>query len=297
MMKKLVATIISICIAAASISQDKEMLVDTNKLWSNLFDTHTGGPPPYYMLTSFVKFSGDTVINSINYKKVLVSQDSLQNNYFINGYICEDSTHKVYYRSKQDTTNYLLYDFNVKVGDTVNLEWWIQMQLVVGIVDSVFVYDKYLKRIILSPNGGNTGEEWIEGIGSLCGVLNSGGYFISGTKHELLCYFEHDTLKYSNPAYPYCYYNTVGLDDQDQHGTEVSLFPNPVTSNSTLLIENMNGKDFNLNIFNLMGKKIKSLNISDNRVLIHKDDFVPGIYFYRIICSPSEVFTGKFIVE
>lgn len=29
-----------------SYGQMTKMLVDTNKLWSNLWDNHTGGPPP-----------------------------------------------------------------------------------------------------------------------------------------------------------------------------------------------------------------------------------------------------------
>lgn len=296
-MKKILSLLIYLILTGVSFGQVSEMLVDTNKTWSNLFSTYTGGPPPYYMTTTFVKFSGDTVINSAHYKKVLSSQDSLQNNYFVTGYIYEDSTGKVFYQTLNDTTIRMLYDFNVEVGDTVDIDsFFLPLELIVDTIDSVFIYNRYLKRIVLS-NVNCPFEEWIEGIGSLCGVLNVGCSGVVGTIDELLCYYENDTLKYSNPAYPHCYYNTVGLDNPVQSTTEVSLFPDPVNSTSTLLLKNMPGKGFNLDIFDLMGKKIKSINISDNRVLINRNDFDPGIYFYRVTVTPSEVFLGKFIVK
>ncbi len=295
---KTILIIILMFIGLLSYGQMTEMIVDTNKLWSNLFSTHTGGPPPYYKITTFVKFSGDTLINSIHYKKVLTTQDSLQSDYIVSGYIREDSTNKVFHRTSHDSTIRLLYDFNVKVGDTINIGWnYFPMEFVVDTVDSIFIYNKYLKKIVLSEYGGGIPEQWIEGIGSLCGVLKSGYSCLIGTIDELLCYFENDTLKYSNPGYPNCYYNTVGVNNLFPIELEVYLFPNPVTSTSKLTIENIQHRSYTVDFFNIMGKKIKSFVLSNNELLIHRKDFVPGIYFYRIIAPQSEIITGKFIIE
>ena len=273
-----------------------EFLVDTNKLWSNLFDTFTGGPPPYYKTTSYVKFSGDTVINSVNYKKVLSTTDSLQNNFIVGGYIREDSTHKVFYYNPMSSTTRLLYDFNAEVGDSVDVGWYLPMPLVVDTIDSVFVYDRYLKRMVLSFQG-MSGEIWIEGIGSLCGIFNGGCNFITGTRHELLCYFENDTLKYSNPDYPYCYYNTVGIDKHENDGIQVDLFPNPVTSFSTFNIYGYKNKECVLEIFNATGQKTNNFLINDDKLIINRRDFSPGIYFYRLITPDGEFVNGKFVVK
>ena len=208
-----------------SYGQITEVLVDTNKLWSNLFDTHTGGPPPYYLSTTFIKFSGDTVINGTYFKKVLATKDSLLSNFFNAGYIHEDSMNKVLYYSPYYSSIRLLYDFNAKVGDTIDIGYSTPIPLVVDTVDSIFIYNQYLKRMVLSLHG-SSGEQWIQGIGSLCGVLNSGAYFTVGAFHELLCYYENDTLKYSNPAYTNCYYNTVGVNNIFPVKHEVCLYPN-----------------------------------------------------------------------
>lgn len=247
------------------------------------------------MTTTFVKFSGDTLINSNHFKKVLVSNDSLQSNYVLAGYIHEDSTNKVFFRYL-DSTIRLLYDFNVKVGDSIDIGLYTPIYLVVDTIDSVFIYNKHLKRFILSYYGWS-GEQWIEGIGSLCGVLNSGNYFVVGTKHELLCYYENDTLKYSNPNYANCYYNTVGIDNFESGRTRVNLFPNPVTSTSILSIENKHNKDYLIEIYNVKGVNIKTFVIINDKLFIHKNDFVPGFYFYRLIAPETDIITGKFIIK
>jgi len=291
-------SIILMLFSLYSYGQITEMLVDTNKIWSNLFSTHTGGPPPYYKLTTFVKFSGDTIINSNHYKKVLTSQDSLQSNYIVSGYIREDSSNKVFYRKSHDSTIRLLYDFNVKVGDTVNIGWsYFPMKFVVETVDSIYIYDKYLKRIVILEDHGKFGEQWIEGIGSLCGVLESGYFFIVGSRHELLCYYENDTLKYSNPGYPDCYYNTVGVNDPVPDEPDVNLYPNPITSTSIFSIENKQTKNYILEIYNLNGVIIKTFVFNDEQLLLHNKNFVPGLYFYRLIDAGKDIKTGKFIIK
>jgi hypothetical protein len=276
-----------------SYGQISEMLVDTNKVWSNLFQTAPGGPPPHLCTTTFVRFSNDTLMASNHYKKVWATTDSMQLNYSAVGFIREESSHKVYFRSIQDTTDRLLYDFGAIVGDTIVVPG--PTTLVVDSVESVFIHDRNVKRMVLSANG-CSGEQWIEGIGSLNGVLDPGTECIVGTRHDLLCCYKNDTLHYSNPDFGACYYS-VGITTFETHRINVSISPNPVSSTSTLTIEGARSDQFTLQILDVRGQVIKAIPVKNQQVSIHNRDFAPGIYFYRLITPEKETATGKFIVE
>jgi len=277
-----------------SYGQTCHSLVDTNKLWSNLHHTHTGGPPPYTYETHFIKFNVDTVIESKTYKKVFITYDSTQTAWSTCGYIREDSNSKVYFLGQLDSVERLLYDFNLLVGDTFIYMFnsVVPIELLVYSVDSVFIYDKYVKRITFLP-----WETWYEGIGSSCGVLSSGLGGIVGSSYDLLCYYENDTLKYMNPDFNDCFISmTVGnVDDYNTNQIKAVIFPNPVVSTSILKVENMRDKKVVLEIYSLLGQRLMTTEIGE-QTTINNSDFESGIYIYKIVTS-SFVWTGKFQIE
>jgi len=284
-----------------SFGQTSHSLVDTNKLWSNLWHTG-GGPPPYIYETNFIKFFGDTVIDLNTYKKVHQTYDSTQSTWFVIGYIREDSNHRVYYYRQQDSLEMLLYDFSAQVGDTLVI--FINHKVVVDSIDSVFVYDRYVKRLSLSTSFNKSyyqtpkfwGIQWYEGIGDMCGVLNSGNGDAVGTVSDLLCYYENDTLKYHSPLYNECYYDyTVDVADYYVNNVKATIFPNPVVSTSILKVENMRDKKIKLEIYSLLGQKLMTTVIGE-QTIINKSDFESGIYIYRIVAN-SFVWSGKFEIE
>jgi len=273
--------------------QVSEMLVDTNKVWSNLFQNAPGGPPPYHWTTTFIRFSNDTLIGPNHYKKIWGTTDSLQLNYSAMGFIREDLSHKVFFRNVNDSIDRLLYDFEAVVGDTVIVPG--PTSLIVDSVESIFIHDRNVKRMVLSANG-CSGEQWIEGIGSLNGVLNPGTECIVGTRNDLLCFYKNDTLNYSNPNFGACYYST-GINTFEPNKIKVSLSPNPVSASSTLTIEGILRDQFTLQILDVRGKTIQTVPVKNQQVCIQNRDFAPGIYFYRLISSGKETAAGKFIVE
>lgn len=283
---------------AISYGQATEMLVDTSKSWSNLKQSASGSPPPHSQLTSFIKFSGDTLIGLYHFNKVLESTDPQQANYTIIGFIREDSTNKVFYRRLQDSTAKLLYNFRAAVGENIEVTGVIPftLTLTVEAIDSIFIHNKYLKRMTLSGYG-CWNEQWIEGIGSLCGVLKCGAHCLTGVDYQLLCYYENDSLKYQNPNYGFCYYNNVGINVFGTNNIKVNISPNPVISTSLLTIESNHRKDCILEIYSITGISIKTFVIRNNQLLINKNDFVSGLYMYRIIYPDLEIINGKFIIE
>jgi hypothetical protein len=292
-MKKIYAIILAMTVSYIAYGQISKTLVAENKLWSNLWQTASGGPPPHEMITNYIKFSADTLIGGEIYKKVLESTDELQADFTVIGYIREDSLKKVYYRDKNETESKLLYDFGAEVGDSIMTGEFV---LVVETIDSVLINNEYLKRVELS-NEGLVGEIWIEGIGSLCGILSSGYYGVTGGKYDLLCFYESEELMYSNPEFENCFYNTVGIREFETNRLRVEIIPNPVISSSIMRIEGEFNHDLMIEIFSLDGVKIKTIRPAKSSHVIRKEDYFPGVYIFRVTKTNAGFITGKFIVK
>jgi hypothetical protein len=265
-MKKFILLIAFISLAGFTNAQTYYPLVDTTKLWSNLWYSDPGGSSyPVTYETNFIKFSLDTTIGLHSYKKVFQATDSSHSSWSEIGYIRENSSKKVYYQGIPDTIERLYYDFGASVGDTINdtINSWLIRKSVVATIDSVFIGNKYLKRFVLTYVNECSGEQWVESIGSLCGVLESGTYCNTGGTFRLLCYYENDTLEYSNPNFAGCYYN--GTDDGfvtiELNGLKVNILPNPVTDEIQVI---SNQRSVNsVEIYNILGEKIYSLPLTD----------------------------------
>jgi hypothetical protein len=125
--------------------------------------------------------------------------------------------------------------------------------------------------------------------------MSTGAYFMVGGTFKLLCYFENDTLKYSDPGYAACYYNTVGIENITAKRLRVNVFPNPVTSTSVLSVDGQQDEEYVLNIYSVSGQHLKSVLIKD-KFFINGTDFASGLYIYRIMDPKTEIISGKFWV-
>ncbi len=279
-----------------ALGQPSDLLVDTNKIWSHLhISPDLGDPPPHTWTTDFIKFGQDTIINLNHYMRVFRALDSNHLSGSLIGFIREDSTSKVFYRSLLDSSERLLYDFNVQVGDTVIINnYGLPQSLIVDSIDSIFVYNKYMKRILFQDQ-----EIWIKGIGSMYGVLQSGRGILTGSVDILLCYYEKDTLKLSNQYFTGCYYNNVGIAETEKNEINITLYPNPIVGTSAIVIEgNTDKENFVLDIYSIIGTKVRTIIINnENQAFIKKTDFSSGLYFYKFTSSKSEIKSGKFVIE
>lgn len=270
-----------------------ESLVVTNKLWSTLYESYQY--PVFTQKTSFDKFSGDTLIGSHHFMKVFEAKDSLQQNYVELGYVREDTAHKVFFRNLHDTTIFLMYDFNAHVGEYLII--WGQT-LVVNTIDSIYIYDHYMRRFVLTPQFGGPQEIWIEGIGSMYGLMRSGTSSTVGASYYLLCYFENSIIKYHRSGYSKCYYDYVGINEPEPDKVSVSIIPNPVTSTSVLNIESKQEREYLLEIYSILGGTINTFVIPKTKqAYIHKSDYARGLYMYRLRADDSKVMVGKFVVQ
>ena len=109
--------------------------------------------------------------------------------------------------TSEQSEEYLAYDFNLTVGDTVPDPYYFQapgglsdFDLIIHTIDSVFISGTWRKRYQI-----NSFPDIIEGIGSSSGLLNPLNYAWSGAcEISLKCYIEEGVADYftSNCALP-----------------------------------------------------------------------------------------------
>lgn len=188
-------------------------IVDTNNIWNSLQIGFGSMGVVCGCTTISNKVAGDTIINNMNYYKVLEANDSLQSTWTLKGFIREDLVHhQVYYRNLSEEEG-LLYDFDIAVNDTLIIcntygAFPDSSTLKCELIDTVNINGTDRPRYVLGNFSLDTNysvyDTWIQGIGSLHGILSSGHGLPDGTK-ELLCCTQNDTLLFINPEFNTCY--------------------------------------------------------------------------------------------
>jgi hypothetical protein len=197
------------------IGQNPYQIADTTKLWRTL----RGGWGAFMVAgcggTYTHIFEGEAIVDDQTYLKVYEATDSLYTNWGLTGYIREDTlTQKVYFHAGWEVGEGLIYNFDIEVGDSVYIDNYYMdftdALLICDSIDSVAISSEYRKRYYLLPAYGSYyADIWIEGIGSIYGLLFSGVYGAgyAGGFSYLLCQSQNDTLIYSDTVFESCYIN------------------------------------------------------------------------------------------
>ncbi len=298
-MKRLILVLFVFSFFTSIQSQNSLELVDQGKMWS--YFEHSAGGPPGYNVTFYHKFEGDTVIDQFYYYKVWEATDELYQNWYPYGYIRSDWEGSVYYLDNLFNGG-LIYKFNVVPGDTFEIHNgnFIFTAQVVS-VDSVQIFplNETRKRItITNYDDPYSNEEWIEGIGSMAGVLNSGfkAIMLTGAYYDILCQWEDEIEIFSNSQYSFCYQTTVSTPEYSLDETAFKIFPMPLEYESMIKVNEAITKG-KIQIFDIFGKLVFESAIVNNKVLtLNKRDFASRIYVVVLYDGEKIIAKRKLIV-
>ena len=281
-----------------------QTLVDTNKLWSTVIHRL----PSFTIITEYIKIEQDTIIDLENYKKVFRSTDEFQTNWVTYGYIRETLDKKVYYRKDTSLLEGLIYDFGANVNDTLYIaginsfgssSYFSTMPFIVCEIDSILIGGNYKRQFYMNPIFGDTMgcgiERWVEGVGSLSGILHFTDGAVGGDSFDLLCFSENDTLKYQNPSYSSCYIAT-NVEDAGKTLSNISVFPNPTTNKIIVQAEGIIGVELTNIQGQIIFKHSRESGNPDIRNIIDLSQKPSGIYFIKII-TDKQTITKKIIKQ
>ena len=237
--------------------------------WNVLSHGYLGPDEPLYNAHTIIhSLKGDTIINDFVFQKLvghLTAFESTPDVYIGALRFTEDKKVFVYY----DNNEYLLYDFNVQIGDTLNIfggiDYYIDHQTLPHVIIGIdTLYNGRLKiisnAIIQEEINGNIHEEkrqkiWIEGVGSIDGIVHNDATTMYGSgKKILLCAYHDDECLYVTDYPSYiplgCVYNN-GIFTEIETVELLTQSAQKIMYNGQLLILR-DGKTYNV-----MGMEVK----------------------------------------
>lgn len=263
----------------------------------------------------------DTVINSLHYKKFYHEYyyPGMPVNQKL-GFIREDTiTQKVYFLENDFTTENLLYNFALNVGDTVNLKFpdtfgtYPQGTYTVTAINMVNTVQGLRKQLCLNGTAQDT-LKYIESIGSIIHPLylynsyyNPGMFAWGGGP----CTFPYDlglACKYSNTIKYYqsctytlaqmnaCFYkydscnyfmNCSGVEELKSNTAKLNLSPNPAKEHINLSFSHNHNDKAIIEVYDVTGKLVKTqtentITAGDNSINLKLSELQRGFYFIRI---------------
>lgn len=292
-MKRIFLNIIIVFFAISINAQTDFPFATENKIWSEIMFSWTS------LYTTYYKLQGDTIINDKSYKFIYESRDSLMQNWTrgTSFLIRIDSNQRVYkYESSEE---YLIYDFSLQTGDSIDISHISPRQasyVKVDSTDSILVNGQYRKRIIFESW---YKEVWIEGIGSLSSPFNPFiNNFTADISFELLCVTDNDTLIYQNPIFNTCYkYWINGVHEIDnQKDLNINIYPMPILTTATIIINDNTSESWTVKIINNLGQVVANYFANDNSFIFNSEGINPGLYILTVN-SDKKFMARKIIIK
>jgi len=261
------------------------------KQWNVVFQ-ETFRPPG--AVTIIYRTNEDTLISKRNqiyrYIKIEQTKDSSLNNWEFRDFIREDTLQsRVYIYNKNHEQDFLLYDFNMQVGDTlVDDEFCISQ---VTAIDSIEINGGQKRKRLLLENEEYGFMYWIEGIGSSEGLFNRIQCYLDGPNTSLSCYYENDERLYNNGDECFIV-NTQEFPKLQQ----ISLFPNPTTDHLQLDLSEISTPSLQIRIFSLLGQEVKGIRAISGRLQpIEVNDLASGVYFLSLEKEGQLLWSERFV--
>jgi hypothetical protein len=316
-------------------AQPNNVFPDSTAFWIDQIEDVCGDPggccgglyvPCSWLTVACYKYrmSGNTLLNGKTYKKIFRSENIEEyypcyipdtgGLYFWERYFAglrEDSS-KIYILFDGSTTEYLLYDFSVQLGDTTetfslpNSGYNVYFVYDSTFVDSIWGHQRNIRRMtgFTFVNGNfnfNYTDYWIEGIGSLKGFiwLQYNNFYKNrsclGAYSELKDFsLIEDSLKYqcrdSIFMEPPFYVNT----DEEQLNNLLSVYPNPTENNIILNISDEHAVS-TIHLTNLQGKTLKRYQGFQKNIPV--TDLSNGLYFLHVQFANGETVVKKIMKQ
>jgi hypothetical protein len=256
-------------------------------------------------LTDVYYTNGDTIVNGKNHK-VLDGFHYISRTFLLYE---ELITKKVYltYVEPPGTTEYLLYDFSLTVGDSIDMKNPISpfpteagYYRLDSIISRPLVDGNEYRHFYLSPSESNTisttNATWIEGLGSLSIINAPSGYPDINEVGSLSCFFKNGELFYSNlDSIDGCEPIILGLNNNNQTLDEVGV--STLISNSYCNVYNASNVRI-VDVYDLNGRRLESLSNNGNKSIdLDFSRYKSGIYIIVVYTNKFQKRTFKVLVK
>ncbi len=289
-MKKICIILVTLCFITGMANCQLNIIDSSRvKLWYIVTETaHHPIGSPHKFETNILKFGDKTMLDNLTFTSVLMTNDSSLTSWNTIGYIREINR-KVYYRPVSRDSAFIIYDFSLGLSSKIYIsnpffsaDYY--ETYTVSKIDSIYIGSEKRKRMYFNED---YDEGWIEGIGSIRGLIYSGVYLI-GTRFELSCYSENGNVIYKNPKYENCYCTTTDIVAVSEPNNYI------YSTNGVVYLKGRSESFFQL--FDLLGVRILERKIDSNDINIDVTMLKSGFYLYHIKTHNSSVI-GQLIIN
>ncbi len=241
---------------------------DSNAVWQ----VEYGGYQCSCCASYNYSFTGDTLISAIVYHKLqqrglkyleiqglcsTIPMWSLDE--YIGAIRSDNIQKKVFIVPRDSSSEFLLYDFNMNVGDTV--QGWLNyhsfsspgIHVVVDSIDSLLISNQYRKRFnLLVIDGGFMPVEIIEGIGSTSEPFIGPLYEFEWNGY-ISCFMQDGQVLFPDTNSS-CIFTE--LTEKLTTNSSLNVFPNPFSTELAISIHRQSKKPVNIEIINICGQKL-----------------------------------------
>lgn len=277
---------------------------DSNAIWSESGGRFECCPNTTFNEAYFYFLEKDSTVNGKQYKIVLKTGNLRQTGWndsystYSNGYsglLRQDSINKkVYYILRSDTIENLLYDFNLKEGDTLPKTIINNGNNYVKKIDSVLIDTVYHKRYAIAY--GDTSfvsyVYLIEGIGNSFGLF---GYLLPPfeSSTSLQCFMKNNKKVYPDTS-GRCDL-TVSIKEVNKKKFAFSVYPNPAETYLTIEVNKEQEETISYSIKDILGRTHAYGKIIKGLTKVDISNLSTGIYFCEIVSEERKLIKKLFV--
>ncbi len=285
---------------------------DSNAVWRQYHLNWSGGPTGCDFEYQYT-MNSDTIIGTYTYHKIYTTgigniycPPEYYYHFYVGGMRQDIPAKKVYFHSYNDTTERLLYDFSLNVGDTIKRYYngtegysfssFTSGAALITEIDSVLVGSNYYKRFKNLNSSANF--EFIEGVGSKSGLIET---WMPGLEASwrLTCFKKNDTIIYSPPYSGTCDLvdsSWVGIYKYNKIEIAVSISPNP--NNGQMTLSYHLAQTAELSIYDMQGRRLITYTLPPNNqtLNLNLEELNAGIYYYSLHTHDKQLKTEKLVI-
>jgi hypothetical protein len=312
-MNKFFFILLYLLVANISFGQQVNFFADGSRWVYNTYESSEPGQEFDHYSDEQNIIHGDTIISDLRYYKLFSTfHNTLVVNIFpplmIDSYDSVGPTflrydtlhHSVYYLPAIDSTERLIYNFNLMVGDTTPMQS-PAFPTIISSIDTVTLFGVPLRRFFV---GGEVNPPWadtrnviIEGMGGSNGLtyfqpewdVVSGGYY--GTRFTCFQYGDSIYSPYNGPC-PFIDFVSAVRPLEKQHELMISPNPTHVLFGITIGEELLNAT---FTIVDCLGRVAQSFKLTELNSTTQLN--ASGIYFWHIEHGGHLIKTGKLICK
>ncbi len=257
-------------------------------------------------LTDVYYTDGDTLVDGFDYK-ILDGYHYISRTFLLRE---ETPEKKIYLNFVEETgnTEYLLYDFSLNVGDSIDMKNPISPFMedagyfdLDSIIPRPLVDGNDYRHFYFSPSESNTisfnNAIWVEGAGSLS-IINapSGDPDINGAGH-LSCFFKNGNYFYSNLDSIDTCEPSIILNINENHFPLSNIIVSTNNRMNSCHLTNIENVKL-IDIYDINGRRVTSFKNNGNmELMFNTSSFEAGIFFIIVYSNQFKKKTFKIIID